>query len=106
MINKQTGALESFSKIGMNAELAAENLNASLKNTTQCKWNFGKGARGFVHDIWFTQCNKSFQFINAGSPENNDFVFCPFCGKEIIDTYQEKISAKLQDLLDDINEES
>jgi hypothetical protein len=33
-------------------------------------------------NIYYTECNSTFEFLEFGLKEN-DFVFCPFCGKPI-----------------------
>ena len=33
-------------------------------------------------DIWHTSCGNDFEFT-AGNPEDNKFLFCPYCGKRI-----------------------
>lgn len=35
---------------------------------------------------WDTACDNRFEF-NEGGPEENDFAFCPYCGKEIDPRY-------------------
>ena len=36
------------------------------------------------HDpaYWETSCGGAAEFVNGG-PSENDFVYCPFCGKKI-----------------------
>lgn len=31
---------------------------------------------------WTTDCGEAF-YLDTGSPEDNKFVFCPFCGGEL-----------------------
>ena len=31
--------------------------------------------------FWETDCCQSFQFTEGGTPTENDFAFCPYCGK-------------------------
>lgn len=34
------------------------------------------------YDSWETSCDEAFQFL-AGSPQENRFFYCPYCGAEI-----------------------
>jgi hypothetical protein len=45
-----------------------------------CKWEYD-----LDYDIWDTDCDKTFCF-NAEGVEANQFKFCPFCGKIILDS--------------------
>lgn len=31
---------------------------------------------------WHTECGHKF-FFESGDPDENEFVFCPYCGEEI-----------------------
>jgi hypothetical protein len=42
-----------------------------------CQWVYD----GF-EDCWSTECGNAFCFIDAG-PSENEFKFCPYCGKGI-----------------------
>ncbi|MFA6242681.1 MAG: hypothetical protein WC655_17210 [Candidatus Hydrogenedentales bacterium] len=33
-------------------------------------------------DMWETRCKQAFQF-NDGTPKQNGFKFCPYCGRKI-----------------------
>jgi hypothetical protein len=50
---------------------------APAPGSATCSWTENEGG---CHD---TQCGHAFEFTNDGVKEN-DFKFCPFCGKEII----------------------
>jgi hypothetical protein len=32
--------------------------------------------------VWETSCGHAFEF-NAGDPADNEFLFCPYCGKPL-----------------------
>jgi hypothetical protein len=44
-----------------------------------CKWVLVSETD---YEYWDTDCGESFQF-NDGTPSNNHFNFCPYCGKPI-----------------------
>jgi DNA-directed RNA polymerase subunit RPC12/RpoP len=45
-----------------------------------CKWVYEE-----YYDYWETECGESQQFIEDGIKENN-YKYCPYCGKNIIET--------------------
>ena len=46
----------------------------------ECTWKkLGDGD----WDIWETDCGHSFYFDDGGSPKEDGFVYCPYCGKRI-----------------------
>jgi len=45
-----------------------------------CTWRYD-----LVEDAWHTDCRQAFQFV-ADGPEENEFVYCPFCSAEIAPT--------------------
>ena len=45
-----------------------------------CKW---ADQEEYDHRFWETECGKSFAFTEGGSLSENEFKFCPYCGKEI-----------------------
>ena len=45
-------------------------------NTDKCTWSLSS-------DNYDTQCGNSFVFT-SGDPSDNDFLFCPYCGKKLI----------------------
>jgi nitrite reductase/ring-hydroxylating ferredoxin subunit len=49
----------------------------AVKRTRVCYWSYDD-----IEDRWDTRCSHAFCFIE-GNPVNNDFVFCPYCGKPI-----------------------
>ena len=42
-----------------------------------CLWTYQD-----IEDYWDTECQKAFT-ISEGTPKENGFKFCPFCGKVI-----------------------
>lgn len=42
----------------------------------QCEWKEDEDG------IWHTECDNSFHFTEGG-PTENDFLFCPYCGKRL-----------------------
>jgi len=44
----------------------------------KCNWSQSK-----EKDYYMTLCGGQFEFNNLGTPKDNLFFFCPFCGKEI-----------------------
>lgn len=56
---------------------------AARENPTTCVW---KQDEGFYDDIsWDTACGEKFEFYD-GTPEDNAFNFCPFCGQHLKET--------------------
>lgn len=50
-----------------------------------CEWYTEEFASEEDTDVAFeTSCVQGFQF-NNGSPSTNDFKFCPFCGRAIME---------------------
>ena len=35
----------------------------------------------FYGGFWQTSCEQIFYFTDGGTPAENDFAFCPYCGK-------------------------
>lgn len=48
------------------------------KGRDTCEWEED------MDSVWETECGKMFQFI-AATPAENEFEFCPFCGKVILE---------------------
>lgn len=42
-----------------------------------CKWNQGEDGD------YESECENRFEFLGGSSPEENGFVYCPYCGKKI-----------------------
>ena len=42
-----------------------------------CKWTYDDD-----YDKWDTQCDNAF-VVYEGTPSENNFKYCPYCGKEI-----------------------
>lgn len=42
-----------------------------------CTWAYSE-----TEDMWESGCGHLFEF-NDGGPEDNDFMFCPYCGKAL-----------------------
>lgn len=40
--------------------------------------------------VWQTDCDNLFQF-SSGSPTENSFKFCPYCGKVVVELPDETI---------------
>lgn len=50
-----------------------------------CEW---KHYTNEFTDIWDTACEHAFEF-NSGTPSENEFIYCPYCGKPIrVDGYE------------------
>ena len=48
-----------------------------MKSKEKCYWTEDSDGN------WETSCGNMFNFID-GNPEDNEFQYCPYCGKEII----------------------
>ena len=44
---------------------------------SKARWTYDS-----YHDKWDCSCGEGFQFMEGG-PEDNDYNFCPACGREI-----------------------
>jgi len=44
----------------------------------ECEWKYDDNA-----DYWETSCGETFVFT-AGKPLEDNFFFCPYCGKRIV----------------------
>ncbi|OGO11435.1 MAG: hypothetical protein A2Y53_00010 [Chloroflexi bacterium RBG_16_47_49] len=44
-----------------------------------CMWELHDG---YEEEIWETECDNSF-FFSAGRPQEDGFLYCPYCGKLI-----------------------
>lgn len=42
-----------------------------------CNWKYDE-----THDKWDTECREGYYFASKG-PKENDFGFCPYCGRMI-----------------------
>lgn len=45
----------------------------------QCKWIYDEN-----YDTWETGCGNMFILLE-GTPEDNKMIFCPYCGKLILE---------------------
>ena len=48
-----------------------------MVNSGKCRWVEEE-------ECWATQCGNAFVIID-GTPSDNEMVYCPYCGKEILD---------------------
>jgi hypothetical protein len=46
-----------------------------MNETTTCQWTIS-------NDYWETACGEAFEFTE-GTPIENDFNYCPYCGKPL-----------------------
>ena len=47
-----------------------------------CEWTYGDDVADAVTDIYDTKCGNMHMFI-GGSPSDNKYKYCPYCGKKI-----------------------
>lgn len=47
-----------------------------------CFWEYMEDAD---YEVWETDCDRRFTFL-AGTPKDNDFEYCPFCRRELIES--------------------
>ena len=47
----------------------------------ECVWREEDDPDG---SIWRSECKESFMFNDGGTPRDNCFNFCPYCGKRLI----------------------
>lgn len=45
----------------------------------ECKWEYQED-----EDCWDTECGNKF-VLEVGTPIENDFHFCPYCGRDLFD---------------------
>jgi hypothetical protein len=58
----------------------------SVKEIKTCKWH---ESSEWEEDIWFTECGNAQVFTSGGVKQNN-YKYCPYCGKEIEESEGEK----------------
>jgi hypothetical protein len=44
-----------------------------------CEWTYDD-----YHDCWETSCKNAWVMTEGGSPLDNEYKFCPACGKQIV----------------------
>lgn len=61
----------------------ADGIIDSLKLNIKCTWSNSEGATADDTDThWETSCGKDFM-LNDGTPDDNGFDYCCYCGKTI-----------------------
>ena len=50
-----------------------------MSKPKECDWMHETAG---VDDYWETGCGEAHQFIDGG-PKENDFEFCPYCGRKL-----------------------
>ena len=58
--------------------LCPESSASTLNAVVRCEWTQDVD----LPEVWLSDCGHDFM-LNDGTPLNNDFKFCPFCGKEL-----------------------
>ena len=53
-----------------------------MDNQTKCGWKLATDKNGVSDGYYETKCGNAFVFFD-GTPKENEFVFCPYCGKKI-----------------------
>jgi len=48
-------------------------------STTNCIWTYDDNM-----DAWETECGNAFVIVE-GAPIENDMLWCPYCGKNLLD---------------------
>jgi hypothetical protein len=48
----------------------------------KCKWTPWTTICGEENNVWNTSCDNDF-VLNDGTLKENNFKFCPYCGREI-----------------------
>ena len=59
---------------------------ADTKQRDGCEWVYDE-----YHDMWDTQCDNGHCFIE-GTPKDNFYEYCPYCGKVLIQSKPSKLS--------------
>lgn len=49
-----------------------------------CFWQFIEDCDGSGH--YETDCGNAFYFSNDGNLADNEFHYCPFCGRDVLET--------------------
>ena len=84
MVNEILHELREYSAIGTIEELQALKEKNTPKELAEeydndvCEWK--QHEREI--DVYFTECGQAHIFVD-GNPEENNHVFCPYCGKKI-----------------------
>ena len=58
----------------------------------KCKW--GMYSR-FDDGVWGTSCGAEWEFTYGGTPEEHGMKYCPYCGKEVEESYAQATLEKL-----------
>lgn len=53
-----------------------------IEEPEKCTWKINHENSDYIGETWDTSCNHVFQFMEGDIQENN-FEYCPFCGKVI-----------------------
>lgn len=61
----------------------AEGEEDGMSEKEMCEWTYN------YDEFWETQCGGSFVFTD-GVPIENEFRFCPYCGKGLMDAGEDK----------------
>lgn len=59
---------------------------ADILPVEQCKWTEDEAG------AWETDCGQMFEF-HVGTPVDNGFLFCRYCGKELVEVIEESEDA-------------
>ena len=52
----------------------------SLLDVVPCAWNRDSD----VDDVYYTSCKNAFVFTESGSPKEHNFLYCPYCGLDLL----------------------
>jgi hypothetical protein len=92
-VTKPEEFIEKWRQPGTPYEAMKADLDALLSEAVRgakgvCEWRFDVE---MDHEMWNTSCGEAFCFTE-GDPKENDYKFCPGCGKELkeIRTPEEK----------------
>ena len=65
-------------EIGIQTAISIVNQLAEEYNNDVCEWK--QHEREI--DVYFTECGQAHIFVD-GNPEENNYEYCPYCGKKI-----------------------
>jgi len=69
--------MKHFEKPSVLIDVPITTTASPIKNKGQCRWVLDE-------DYWETSCGEAF-CLNEGTPSDNDFEFCPYCGKSLVE---------------------
>jgi len=86
-------------------EQIVNKLDAEIRRiSVPCTWTFTTSYHKFSEDYWETSCGQAFCMI-TGTPKENNYNFCPSCGKPLVEFYIQDSEDDEEELEDDCEDD-